>query len=142
MVGDLVLIELLGRELSYAGMHSVLDLEQSPIVSAQQQSLEERAKMEEEYRLSQESRLLAVDKELKEVKESMFKQSQELFNLRKDEADMIADISGSQNRDRMLKSRISQLDKDSQKQNQLLYNVDFQLQQLERKVPTQQTIDY
>jgi len=98
------------------------------------QSLEERAKMEEEYRLSQESRLLAVDKELKEVKESMFKQSQELFNLRKDEADMIADISGSQNRDRMLKSRISQLDKDSQKQNQLLYNVDFQLQQLERKV--------
>merc|ERR1711935_576769 len=90
--------------------------------------------MEEEYRLSQESRLLAVDKELKEVKESMFKQSQELFNLRKDEADMIADISGSQNRDRMLKSRISQLDKDSQKQNQLLYNVDFQLQQLERKV--------
>merc|ERR1712070_648503 len=69
-----------------------------------------------------------------EVKESMFKQSQELFNLRKEEADMIADISGSQNRDRMLKSRISQLDKDSQKQNQLLYNVDFQLQQLERKV--------
>merc|ERR1712028_128842 len=89
---------------------------------------------EEEYRLSQESRLLAIDKELKEVKESMFKQSQELFNLRKEEADMIADISGSQNRDRMLKSRISQLDKDSQKQNQLLYNVDFQLQQLERKV--------
>merc|ERR1711967_94918 len=90
--------------------------------------------MEEEYRLSQESRLLAIDKELKEVKDAMFKQSQELFNLRKEEADMIADISGSQNRDRMLKSRISQLDKDSQKQNQLLYNVDFQLQQLERKV--------
>eukprot|EP00656_Telonema_subtile_P032711 TRINITY_DN3595_c0_g2_i4.p1 TRINITY_DN3595_c0_g2~~TRINITY_DN3595_c0_g2_i4.p1 ORF type:complete len:874 (+),score=323.80 TRINITY_DN3595_c0_g2_i4:92-2713(+) len=97
-------------------------------------TLEERAKMEEEYRLSQESRLSLIDKELKEVKEAMFKQSQELFNLRKSEADMIADISGSQNRDRMLKSRISQLDKESQKQNQLLYNVDFQLQQLERKV--------
>merc|ERR1712216_922616 len=67
-------------------------------------------------------------------KEATFKQSQELFNLRKEEADMIADISGSQNRDRMLKSRIAQLDRESQKQNQLLYNVDFQLQQLERKV--------
>ena len=43
MVGDLVLIELFGWELSYAGMHSVLDLEHSPIVSAQKQSLEERA---------------------------------------------------------------------------------------------------
>merc|ERR1711981_657659 len=90
--------------------------------------------MEEEYRLAQEARINAVDKELKDVKESTFKQSQELFDLRKDEADMIADISGAQNRDRMMKGRIANLDKESQKQNQLLYNVDFQLQQLERKV--------
>jgi len=67
-------------------------------------------------------------------KEATFKQSQELFNLRKEEADMIADISGAQNRDRMMKGRIAALDRESQKQNQLLYNVDFQLQQLERKV--------
>merc|ERR1711998_555792 len=92
------------------------------------------AKMEEEYRMAQESRIEALDRELKEVKEATFKQSQELFNLRKDEADMIADISGAQNRDRMMKGRIAALDKESQKQNQLLYNVDFQLQQLERKV--------
>jgi len=115
------------REL--AKVQSVLEDEQGTA-----RTLEEKAKMEEEYRLSQEARLIAIDKELKEVKDAMFKQSQELFNLRKEEADMIADISGSQNRDRMLKSRISQLDKESQKQNQLLYNVDFQLQQLERKV--------
>jgi len=97
-------------------------------------TLEEKAKMEEEYRMAQETRIGALDKELKEVKEATFKQSQELFNLRKDEADMIADISGAQNRDRMMKGRIAALDRESQKQNQLLYNVDFQLQQLERKV--------
>merc|ERR1711871_1468553 len=97
-------------------------------------SLQEKAKLEEEYRIAQETRLVALDKELKEVKESTFKQSQELFDLRKDEADMIADISGAQNRDRMMKGRIANLDKESQKQNQLPYNVDFQLQQLERKV--------
>ena len=97
-------------------------------------TLQEKAKLEEEYRIAQEARLVALDKELKEVKESTFKQSQELFDLRKDEADMIADISGAQNRDRMMKGRIANLDKESQKQNQLLYNVDFQLQQLERKV--------
>jgi len=34
----------------------------------------------------------------------------------------------------MMKGRIAALDRESQKQNQLLYNVDFQLQQLERKV--------
>merc|ERR1711959_675592 len=84
--------------------------------------------------IAQEARIQAVDKELKEVKEATFKQSQELFDLRKDEADMIADISGAQNRDRMMKGRIAGLDRESQKQNQLLYNVDFQLQQLERKV--------
>lgn len=97
-------------------------------------SLQEKAKLEEEYRISQETRIQALDRELKDVKESTFKQSQELFNLRKDEADMIADISGAQNRDRMMKGRIAALDRESQKQNQLLYNVDFQLQQLERKV--------
>merc|ERR1711871_308660 len=97
-------------------------------------SLQEKAKLEEEYRIAQETRIQALDRELKDVKESTFKQSQELFNLRKDEADMIADISGAQNRDRMMKGRIANLDKVSQKQNQLLYNVDFQLQQLERKV--------
>merc|ERR1719324_922202 len=84
--------------------------------------------------MAQETRIGALDKELKEVKEATFKQSQELFNLRKDEADMIADISGAQNRDRMMKGRIAALDRESQKQNQLLCNVDFQLQQLERKV--------
>merc|ERR1711998_813410 len=97
-------------------------------------SLQEKAKLEEEYRIAQETRIQALDKELKDVKESTFKQSQELFNLRKDEADMIADISGAQNRDRMMKGRIAALDRESQKQNQLLYNVDFHLQQLERKV--------
>jgi len=97
-------------------------------------TLEEKAKMEEAYRVAQEARITAIDKELKEVKEATFKQSQELFNLRKEEADMIADISGAQNRDRMMKGRVAALDRESQKQNQLLYNVDFQLQQLERKV--------
>jgi len=97
-------------------------------------TLQEKAKLEEEYRIAQEARIQALDKELKDVKESTFKQSQELFDLRKDEADMIADISGAQNRDRMMKGRIAALDRESQKQNQLLYNVDFQLQQLERKV--------
>merc|ERR1719389_41332 len=84
--------------------------------------------------MAQAARIDAIDRELKDVKEATFKQSQELFNLRKDEADMIADISGAQNRDRMMKGRIAALDRESQKQNQLLYNVDFQLQQLERKV--------
>jgi chromosome segregation ATPase len=64
----------------------------------------------------------------------MFKHSANLFNLRKTEADLIAQISGAQGTSRNLQARIHELDQRSLKQQEMLYSIEFQVQQLERKV--------
>lgn len=79
-------------------------------------------------------RLSAVTKEVQACKEHMFKHSHELFTLRKSEADLIAEISASQGTSRNLQARIHELDQRSLKQQEMLYNIEFQVQQLERKV--------
>ncbi len=57
-----------------------------------------------------------------------------LFELRTKERDLISEISGSQGQNKNLSSRIAALDEQVVKQQELLYNVEFQLQQMERKV--------
>jgi hypothetical protein len=52
----------------------------------------------------------------------MFRQSQELFALRKEEANLIAEISGAQTADRNLRDKIKNLDAESQKQQEHIYN--------------------
>mmetsp|Transcript_40081 Transcript_40081/g.95053 ORF Transcript_40081/g.95053 Transcript_40081/m.95053 type:complete len:886 (+) Transcript_40081:189-2846(+) len=96
--------------------------------------LEKSAQQITELNREQEKALKVTEKELAALKQDMFKQSQELFNLRKEEANLIAEISGAQSADRNLRDKVRQLDADSQKQQEHLYNADFQLQQMERKV--------
>jgi len=96
--------------------------------------LEKSAHQIEELNREQEKALKVTEKELTALKQDMFKQSQELFNLRKEEANLIAEISGAQSADRNLRDKIRQLDNESQKQQEHIYNADFQLQQMERKV--------
>lgn len=52
----------------------------------------------------------------------MFRLSQELFALRKEEANLIAEISGAQTADRNLRDKIKSLDAESQKQQEHIYN--------------------
>ena len=80
------------------------------------------------------TRLAQQNKTLQQLKESMFKHSHELFQKRKAEADLIAEISGAQGTSRNLQQRIHELDQRSLKQQEMLYNIEFQVQQLERKV--------
>jgi len=96
--------------------------------------LEKSAHQIEELNKEQERALKLTDKELTVLKQDMFKQSQELFALRKDEANLIAEISGAQSADRNLRDKIKALDAESQKQQEHIYNADFQLQLMERKV--------
>uniref|UniRef100_A0A7S4M111 Coiled-coil domain-containing protein 39 n=1 Tax=Guillardia theta TaxID=55529 RepID=A0A7S4M111_GUITH len=96
--------------------------------------LEKSAHQIEMINREQEKTLKSTEKELVALKQEMFKQSQELFNLRKDEANLIAEISGAQSADRNLRDKIKSLDAESQKQQEHIYNADFALQQMERKV--------
>merc|ERR1719446_57249 len=83
---------------------------------------------------NKESELKKQEAMLSALKENMFKQSQELFALRQEEANLIAEISGAQAAGKNLSTKIHQLDQDSLRQQELIYNAEFQIQQLEHKV--------
>ena len=96
--------------------------------------LAERANQVDALHDQHTDRLKQINKSLQEYKESMFKHSHELFELRKQEANAIAEISGAQGTSRNLQARIHELDQRSLKQQEMLYTIEFQVQQMERKV--------
>merc|ERR1719428_777813 len=71
---------------------------------------------------------------MKQVKDELFKQSQELYNLRQEEATTLGEISGAQSAIKNLAHQIQRLDIERQRQQELLYAVDFQSQFMQRKV--------
>ncbi|ETW04915.1 hypothetical protein H310_04017 [Aphanomyces invadans] len=74
------------------------------------------------------------DKEIALLKDQMFRRSQALFTLRQSEAGLIAEISGGQAANRNLLAKIKLLDQSALRQQELVYNGEFQIQQMERKV--------
>jgi chromosome segregation ATPase len=80
------------------------------------------------------SSLRLVEKEMKTAKENLFKESQELYRLRAEEATTLGEISGAQSAIKNLQFQISRLDQERQRQQELLYAVDFQSQLMQRKV--------
>lgn len=84
---------------------------------------------------------IELTKQLKKSKEDLektayqlFEESKTLFELREKEANMIGDINNVISAKKNLKANILKLDNDITKQGELLYNVDFQIQLMERKV--------
>ena len=76
----------------------------------------------------------AVDKDIRSQKEMLFKKTQELFKMREEQAHLIGHISGCLSASRNLQANINNLKQQSQRQEELLYNAEFQIQQMERKV--------
>jgi len=132
------------------GARMALDLQRKRLDAARSKYMLLRRKMESEFatldtlgskveelevlRKADEAHLKSVIKEAEDLKKEQFKRSQRLFELRTKERDMISEISGGQGQNKNLSSRISSLDEQVVKQQELLYNVEFQLQQMERKV--------
>jgi len=96
--------------------------------------LESSAKQMEEMFRDEEMRVKACDKEQTGLKEKMFTEGQKLFEMRQQEATILAEISGAQRVARNANQRIKQLDDEAQRQRELVYAADFQLQLMERKV--------
>jgi len=75
-----------------------------------------------------------VEKEIRDQKETLFKESQKLFKLRAEQANLIGDISGTLSASRNLQASINKLKQEKQRQQELQYNCEYQIQQMERKV--------
>ena len=96
------------------------------------------AKEKEEEILRQNAELTKQLKKSKEELEKtvnqLYDESKILFDLREKEANMIGDINNVISAKKNLKANILKLDNEITKKGELLYNVDFQIQLMERKV--------
>jgi coiled-coil domain-containing protein 39 len=95
---------------------------------------EQTAKQAEAELLKAEKELAAQMQQVKVAKESLLKESQNVLNLKREESTLRSEIAGTKSAERNLDGTLAQLDKESARQQELLYNAEFQIQQIERKV--------
>mmetsp|Transcript_36979 Transcript_36979/g.102767 ORF Transcript_36979/g.102767 Transcript_36979/m.102767 type:complete len:901 (-) Transcript_36979:206-2908(-) len=100
----------------------------------QSKDKEQKSKEAEQARAEMLQTQKMVEKEMKAAKDSLYKESQELYRLRAEEANTLGEISGAQSAIKNLQFQISKLDTERQRQQELLYAVDFQSQLMQRKV--------
>ncbi|XP_005105331.1 coiled-coil domain-containing protein 39 [Aplysia californica] len=96
-------------------------------------SSEERAARMDELLNSEEKRQEECRTELKLLGEALFRKEKEKQEAKTDEKQTEAAINGAHNAIKNLNSKITKLDTDALKQQEILYSQDFTLQQLERR---------
>ncbi|KAL9644004.1 hypothetical protein ABK040_005472 [Willaertia magna] len=96
--------------------------------------LESRAKFFTETLAGEEVKLKNMNKRIEELKSQHYHESQELFKTRQRESNLVAEIGGTNAQNKNMVAKINQLETVVMKQQELLYNIEFQIQQMERKV--------
>lgn len=97
-------------------------------------SLEHAAKQMDDMYSAELTRLKERAREEAELKERIYGESRALSEERQRETNLSAEISGAQRVARNAAHKISQMDAEAQRQKELVYTADFQLQLMERKV--------
>jgi len=97
-------------------------------------SAEEQADRADKFYQEMNGNLKQTEKQMKQVKDELFRHAQELYKLRQEEATTLGEISGAQSAIKNLQHQIQRLDVERQRQQELLYAVDFQSQSMQRKV--------
>jgi chromosome segregation ATPase len=97
-------------------------------------SAEKTAKGAEKELEAKEKEFMQAILRVKELKDVLLKEQQTVFETRKEEAGMRQTIQGSKSTNRNLEQKLHQLDKEAARQQELLYNAEFQIQQVERKI--------
>jgi chromosome segregation ATPase len=95
---------------------------------------EQTAKEAEEELERSEKQLIAQQARVKSLSDMLLKETQLIHELKRQEAGFRSEISGTKSAGRNLDGQLAQLDKDAARQQELLYNAEFQIQQIERKV--------
>ncbi|XP_073485009.1 coiled-coil domain-containing protein 39 [Aquarana catesbeiana] len=108
--------------------------EKLKVVNESAMSVEERVQRMEELLKEQEKTVKNLEAQLKQIREQHFKKSQELHEYKTKEKHMISEISGSQVSLRNLNSQLQKLDLHALKQQGIIYNQEFQIQQLNRRL--------
>eukprot|EP00667_Euglena_gracilis_P002071 EG_transcript_2072 len=96
--------------------------------------LEAQNKLVNDMLLETESTMRQLEKETSQLKDEQYLKSEDLYKVRRVEANTLAEISGAQSQNKNMMAKVTQLDQETLKQQELLYNIEFQVQQMERKV--------
>lgn len=93
-----------------------------------------KSKSAEEVLKDAEKAKSNLEREIKIKEEALFKATQNLFKLREEEANLYGEIQGNMAACRNLQAHINKLSQEFQRQQELLYNAEYQIQLMERKV--------
>lgn len=97
-------------------------------------STEDYAHKIDQVLAEEEHNVCRLEKELSNLKEKQFARVQELFELRRKDSSMEAELQGGKATLRNLNSKQHKLDEELLKQQEILYTQDFQLQQLRHRL--------
>ncbi|KAK9843212.1 hypothetical protein WJX74_008779 [Apatococcus lobatus] len=97
-------------------------------------TLEHKVERLDNMREAEEQKLASLEQQMKRLKTEQFKKGQVLFGLREQEKELSSELSGGQAQSKNLGSKLNQLGDEAMKQEESLYQVEFQLQMMERKV--------
>ena len=97
-------------------------------------SAEQKANMMDQLMQNQEQNIAELSKVIHSLHEAHFRKQQELYRMNNLEKDLEAEISGAKTAAKNLATRIGKLDADTLKQQELVYNQDFMIQTLERRL--------
>uniref|UniRef100_A0A8D2QCS5 Coiled-coil domain-containing protein 39 n=1 Tax=Zonotrichia albicollis TaxID=44394 RepID=A0A8D2QCS5_ZONAL len=95
---------------------------------------EEKALKLEEILKEEEKSVEEKENEMRQLKDLLFKKTRELKAQSEKEKIILAEIEGGQKTLKSLKSRLCKLDTDLLKQQELIYNQDFYIQQIQRRL--------
>ncbi|NXM67242.1 CCD39 protein, partial [Serilophus lunatus] len=104
------------------------------LVTEETLSSEEKALRMEEMLKEEEKAVQEKENEIKRLKDLLFKKTQELKVQKDKEKVAVAEIEGSQKSLKNLQSRLHKLDTEVFKQQELIYNQDFYIQQVQRRL--------
>ncbi|NXJ65966.1 CCD39 protein, partial [Rostratula benghalensis] len=104
------------------------------LVTEEMLSSEDKALRMEEILKEEEKAVKEKETEMNQLKELLFRKTQELKEQKDKEKCVLAEIEGGQKSLKNLKSRLQRLDAEALKQQEFIYNQDFYIQQVQRRL--------
>ena len=122
-------VQLERERQKYKVVKGKIDAAKSSTVKAEQ-----KAKQAEDELAQRERDFTSEILRVKALKERSIKELQAVHDLKREEGRLRSEISGCRSMSRNLETKLTQLDKEAARQQELLYNAEFQIQQIERKI--------
>lgn len=122
-------VQLERERQKYAAMKAKLETAVSSTSKAEHTAHEAEVEL-----AAKEKEFSAVLLRVKQLRDKQLQESQSLYELKQEEIKFRADVHGSKSASKNLEGQLGVLDKEAAKQQELLYNAEFQIQQIERKI--------